>query len=84
MTADEMKSRIESGITGAVAHVETDGHHFEAVVITDTFEGMSRIKRHRLVYGMLRDEIGSEEVHALALKTFTSKDWLAQQGADRS
>lgn len=74
MTAEEMKARIESAIEGAEAHVRTDGHHFEAVVVAPAFEGMSRIKQHRLVYGVLREEL-REEVHALALRTFTPADW---------
>lgn len=76
MTADEMKARIESGIPGAEAHVQTDGVHFEAVVVAPAFEGMARIKRHRLVYNLLREEL-REEVHALALKTYTPRDWEA-------
>ena len=81
MTADEMKNRIESTLDGAIAQVQTDGVHFEAIVIADAFEGMSRLKRHRLVYGMFQQELTSEEVHALALKTYTQKDWSALQGS---
>jgi acid stress-induced BolA-like protein IbaG/YrbA len=74
MTAEEMKARIESAFEGAVVHVRTDGHHFEAVVVSEAFDGLSRIKQHKLVYGVLREEL-REEVHALQLRTFTPAEW---------
>jgi acid stress-induced BolA-like protein IbaG/YrbA len=78
MTSEEMKARIEAGIEGAEAHVRTDGHHFEAVVVADAFEGLPRLKQHRLVFGVLREEL-REEVHALQLRTFTRSEWAEVQ-----
>ncbi len=80
MTANDMRDRIESAIEGAEAHIETDGQHFEAVVVAEAFEGVPRVKQHRMVYDALRDEL-KDEVHALALRTFTRETWKAQQQA---
>ena len=80
MTAQEMKARIEREIEGALAFVETDGSHFEAVVVAAAFEGMSRVRQHQLVYGTLKEEM-KEEVHALALKTYTPALWDAQNAS---
>ncbi len=79
MTADQMKQRIEASIEGATAYVQTDGHHFEAIVISESFAGVPRVKQHRMVYGCLKEEL-VEAVHALALKTFTPESWKAQGG----
>jgi acid stress-induced BolA-like protein IbaG/YrbA len=76
MTAAEMKARIESGIEGATAHIETDGQHYEAIVVADAFEGVPRIKQHRMVYALLTEELKGQ-VHALALKTMTPKAYEA-------
>jgi stress-induced morphogen len=70
-TPDELKSRIESGIPGAVATVTGDGHHFNAVVTAPAFRGLSRIAQHRLVYDVFGAELG-DRIHALALQTRTS------------
>ncbi len=80
MTGNEMKERIEAAIDGAEVLVETDGQHFEAIVISDAFVGQTRVKQHRMVYDALRDEL-KDEVHALALRTFTRETWKAQQQA---
>jgi acid stress-induced BolA-like protein IbaG/YrbA len=65
---DELKRRIEAGIPGARAEVSGDGHHFEAVVESAAFDGLSRIARHRLVYDVFGAELG-ERIHALSIKT---------------
>jgi acid stress-induced BolA-like protein IbaG/YrbA len=80
MTAEQMKKRIESSIPGAQASVETDGHHYEAIVVATAFEGMPRVKQHRLVYDCLKEEM-KQAVHALALKTYTPDAWAKAQGA---
>jgi stress-induced morphogen len=70
-TPEELKSRIEAGIPGAVASVTGDGHHFNAVVSAPAFSGMPRIAQHRLVYDVFGSELG-ERIHALSIQTKTS------------
>jgi stress-induced morphogen len=68
-TKEELKERIEAGIPGAKADVRgDDGSHFEAVVISPAFAGLSRIAQHRLVYDVFDGELG-DRIHALALQT---------------
>jgi BolA protein len=42
--------------------------HFNVTVVSDAFEGKSRVDRQRMVYALLADEM-AERVHALALTT---------------
>lgn len=65
---EELKQRIEAGITGARADVSGDGHHFEATVEAPAFAGLSRIAQHKLVYDVFGSEIG-DRIHALSIKT---------------
>ena len=72
-TADELKTRIEAAIPGAQASVEDltgGGDHFRAEVISDRFDGLSRIDQHKLVYEVFGNEVGGP-IHALSLKTST-------------
>lgn len=74
MTPDQIKSLIEAGIPGAEARVDgADGVHFEAVVISEKFEGMGTLERHREVYGALGDRMGTD-IHALSLRTYTPEE----------
>jgi acid stress-induced BolA-like protein IbaG/YrbA len=69
-TPEELKSRIEAGIPGAVATVTGDGHHFNAVISASAFLGMPRIAQHRLVYDVFGSELG-DRIHALSIQTQT-------------
>jgi stress-induced morphogen len=67
-TPEELKQRIEAGIPGSRADVTGDGHHFNAVVSAPTFQGLSRIAQHRLIYEVFGDEMG-DRIHALSIQT---------------
>jgi acid stress-induced BolA-like protein IbaG/YrbA len=71
VTPDEIKDRIEAGIPGAQASVTGDGHHFDAVVSSAAFDGLSRIAQHRLVYDVFGAELG-DRIHALSIQTRTA------------
>ena len=68
---------IRAGMPGAEVEVTGDGSHFEAVVVSEAFEGLSPIKKQRLVMDTVREQIASGELHALSIKTLTP----AQQAA---
>lgn len=73
MDAGELKQLIAKGL--ADAHVEVrdltgDGNHFEALVVSEAFEGKALVERHQAVYKVLGDAM-RERVHALALRTLT-------------
>jgi acid stress-induced BolA-like protein IbaG/YrbA len=67
-TPEELKQRIEARIPGARAEVTGDGHHFNAVVASPAFEGLTRIAQHRLVYDVFGSEVG-DRIHALSIQT---------------
>ena len=71
MAAEEIESLIRAGIPDA--HVEItdlagDGDHYAARVDAESFRGMSRVGRQRLVYDALGGRMGGE-LHALQLTT---------------
>ena len=74
MTSEQIKSMIESGIAGAEAHVDGDGSHFVARVISDDFADLSVIKQHKMVYGALGNSMEGA-IHALSIQTFTRQAW---------
>ena len=80
VTSDHIRSAIEAGL--ACEHVEVmgDGQHFQAVIVSPAFEGLTKVKQHRLVYDALGDRM-REEVHALSMQTLTPAQWaLASRG----
>jgi len=75
MTAEELRSHIVSGLPCDHAQVlGDDGQHFEAVIVSPQFTGISKVQQHQRVYQALGDRMRSE-VHALSLRTFTPEAW---------
>jgi acid stress-induced BolA-like protein IbaG/YrbA len=72
-----IEQSILSGLDCTHLEVRGDGAHFEAVVVSPSFAGASRVKRHQLVYAALGDRM-NEEIHALSMKTFTPDEWAAR------
>ncbi len=70
MTPDDIKHAIEAGLACEHVAVDGDGQHFQALIVSTAFEGLSRIKRHQLVYGALGDRMRAE-IHALSMQTLT-------------
>lgn len=74
VTPDQVKSYIEQGLSCQELKVEGDGHHFEALVVSEAFLGKNRVQRHQLVYQALGDRM-RQEVHALSMRTLTPEEW---------
>ena len=71
MKADDIANLIKDGIEDAeveIIDLAGDGDHYKAVVVSPAFEGLTRIKQHKLVYESLKGRIGGE-LHALQLET---------------
>ena len=79
MRMDFYSDRIEQSIEGASATVSGDGSKFEALVITDSFNDLSTLKRHKLVYAVLDEYIKSGAIHALTINAYTKAEWAEQQ-----
>lgn len=75
MTCDELKQMIQDGLPGSEVLVTGDGSHFEAVVISDRFEGKTMVQEQKMVYATLGDRITRGEVHALSIKAHTPAEW---------
>ena len=71
MEARDIERLIKEGIPGAqvtIRDLAGDGDHYSAIVVSEAFRGLSRVKQHQLVYDALKGKMGGE-LHALALQT---------------
>jgi BolA protein len=85
-----VQRRIEEKLALALAPttlvVENESHmhsvkpgsetHFKVLVVSEAFEGATRVARQRKVNEALRDELASG-VHALTMRTLTPAEWDA-------
>lgn len=78
MTADQLANRIKK------LHPETQVQvtdltgtqdHWSVIIVSAAFEGKMRVEQQRMVMDLLKDEIATEEVHALSMKTYTPEQY---------
>jgi BolA protein len=49
------------------------GGHFKLVIVSNDFDGVNLVARHRKVYEALN--MGKVPIHALGIQAFTEKEW---------
>ncbi len=78
ISQDEVKAMIQASLPDAKIHVQDltgGGDHYQAVVVSSQFEGRSLVQQHQLVYSAVQKAMSTEQIHALALKTYTPESW---------
>lgn len=78
-TPDDVRRYIAEGLECSVLEVSGDGQHFEALIVSELFEGKRLIQRHQIVYRALGDRM-REEIHALSMRTLTPAEHAALSG----
>lgn len=53
---------------------EGGGGHFQVLVVSDQFRGLSRIAAQRMVFEALGD-LMVNDIHALSMRTLTPEEW---------
>jgi stress-induced morphogen len=77
MEVSDLVQCIEKQLGPAECYIRDltgEGNHFEAHVVSLTFQDKSRIERHRLVMDAVKDLLNGP-LHALTIKTWTPKEW---------
>lgn len=82
MTAEELKERImklhphtkveATDLTGTL-------DHWSVVVVSPAFEGKMSFEQQKMVMALLKEEIASNEVHALTMKTYSPSQYQGIQ-----
>ncbi len=76
-TPDIVRDYIAAGMSCTELHVDGDGRHFFATIVSAEFEGLPRVRRHQRVYAALGERM-REEIHALSMKTMTPAEFAAE------
>jgi acid stress-induced BolA-like protein IbaG/YrbA len=77
MHPEEIKQLIENHLS--CEHIEVHGEdlrHYETLVVSAEFEGLMKIKRHRLIYQALGVHMAAD-IHALSIKAMTPEEYQA-------
>ncbi|KAN0065936.1 hypothetical protein ACQY0O_001069 [Thecaphora frezii] len=64
---DKVSTLVVSDVSGGC------GQAYDVVIVSDAFEGLPTLKRHRMVNELLKDQIA--QLHAFSQKTYTVKQY---------
>ena len=73
------QSALHAGHLGA----QGGGGHYQLLVVSEQFRGLSPVASQRLVYGAL-GRLMEEEIHAVSMRTVTPEEWSAHQRGNDS
>ncbi|QRN41380.1 MAG: BolA/IbaG family iron-sulfur metabolism protein [Neisseriaceae bacterium] len=76
MQLEELTNLIQQIIPCTYIEVDGDGYHFFVKIVSQKFESLSRLQRHRLIKDSLKEQIASNELHALSIiVAATPEEW---------
>ena len=77
MNTQEIESRLSERYPDAkIEVVDMTGteNHYQVLIASGSFSGVSRIQRHKEVMSVFDNELKSGEVHALTIKAITPEE----------
>jgi acid stress-induced BolA-like protein IbaG/YrbA len=75
MQCEDIEALIRGGLTcERVSVLSDDNTHFEALVVSEEFQGQARIRRHQMIYAALGALMG-REIHAMSILAMTPAEW---------
>ena len=73
LDTDEIQIRDESHLHAGHAGAQTGLGHFHVTIRSTAFDGLTPIKRHRLIYEAMGD-LMQTDVHALSIRALGSQE----------
>lgn len=74
LTPQQIEAWLHAGLECDFLSVAGDGRHFEAVIVSRVFVGLSRVQRQQRVNAVLREHFESEILHALSMQCLTPEE----------
>ena len=73
----ESKEKIKKSLNAI--HLEVidlrGGDHIQVIAVSPEFENKTLIEKHKMIYDILAEEMKSNAIHALTLKTYAPAEW---------
>ena len=74
ITPEEIRATLDKALPGSTIEMQDltgGGDHWQLFIVSPAFEGKGLVEQHRMVNDALKEEMGDQRIHALALKTYT-------------
>ncbi|MBS3936463.1 MAG: BolA/IbaG family iron-sulfur metabolism protein [Sulfuritalea sp.] len=74
----QIEDWIRAGIACEHLAVGGDGRHFEALIVSPSFAGLSRVQRQQCVNAVLKPHFETDTLHALSMRCLTPAEFKAR------
>lgn len=75
MQNEELKQLLSEQFPQCEIRIAGDGSHFDALIVSEKFAGLSTLKRQQLVYVAVGKAITDGSLHAINIKAYTPAEW---------
>ncbi|MGL9769617.1 MAG: BolA family iron metabolism protein IbaG [Sodalis sp. (in: enterobacteria)] len=75
MKNSEIKAMLMKALSLDTVYVSGGDRHFQVIVVSEQFAGMSRVKKQQTIYAPLMEYILDNRIHALSIKAYTPDEW---------
>lgn len=77
---EELERQLRELAEVDFVEVKGDGYHYQLTIVTNAFQGKSKVARQQWVYAKFKNYITSGSLHALSMNTFTKEEWEINHG----
>ncbi|MCW5590311.1 MAG: BolA/IbaG family iron-sulfur metabolism protein [Legionellales bacterium] len=81
MQETKLQQLLQTHLPDCTVEVSGDGHHFDAKLIGECFQGLRTVARQQKVYQIVGELIRSGELHALNIHAYTNAEWATKNRA---
>ena len=75
MNQNKINDLLSSNFKDSVIEVTLKDSYCNIFIVSDTFKGLSKLKRQQLVYSYISEQIASGSIHAVDLKLMTLQEY---------
>ena len=74
MDLQSIETDLRVALGDCAIEMDSEGNKLAIEIVSDVFEGLSRVKRQQLVYKALNERIESGEIHAVSMRTYSPEE----------
>ena len=74
MNQNKINDLLNSNFKDSVIEVTLKDRYCNIFIVSDTFKGLSKLKRQQLVYSYISEQIAIGSIHAVDLKLMTLQE----------
>ena len=74
MDLQSIETDLRASLGDCTIEMDSEGNKLAIEIVSDVFEGLSRVKRQQLVYKALNERIESGEIHAVSMRTYSPEE----------